>query len=72
MYSLRESVGAWLIAAPDATCEAFGKGLESVADWLVVAPTTNAGVVGAYQQIKRALAAASPMKKIGAFIVGEG
>ena len=60
LYTLRESVGHWLIAAPETQAEGFAAVGAAVSQWVVACDASNEGVVAAYQQLKRAVMRATP------------
>ena len=60
LFMLRESVGHWLIAAPETSAEAFAN-VAGVSQGVLACDASNEGVVAAYQQLKRAVMRATPV-----------
>jgi hypothetical protein len=54
LYMLRQTVGIWLVAAPDPESAAFRGVARAISHWLLACPTDNDGLVAAYQHLKRA------------------
>ncbi len=71
IFTLRNSVGMWLIAAPDNRTENFARAAVGCHHWLLATSTQSDGVVAAYHQMKQAMAVASPHESVRAFIVGD-
>ena len=62
LYTLRESVGHWVIAArPETHGEAFANVGRAVSQWVLACDASNEGVVAAYQQLKRSVMRATPV-----------
>ena len=61
LYTLRESVGHWLIVAPETSADVFANVGRAVSQWVLACDASNEGVVAAYQQLKRAVMRATPV-----------
>lgn len=71
LFTLRESVGHWMIAAPGAECAAFARLGAAVSQWVLACDANNKGVVAAYQQLKHAVRRATPVLPPRCFMVSD-
>ncbi len=71
LFTLRSSVGMWLIAAPNARSASFPQVIEGIPHWLAATSTQSERVVALYQQIKQAVAIAGPITTPRAFIISD-
>jgi hypothetical protein len=69
LYTLRDSVGTWLIAAPDARNENFPTLATHAAHRLIACSTDGDSLIGAYQHMKRAAALIPATQTSHAFII---
>jgi hypothetical protein len=65
MFTLRESVGLWMVAAPDPEHTTFRAIASVLREWVVACPTDNDGVLGAYQHLKKAWVKAGGGERTG-------
>ncbi|MGN6368524.1 MAG: hypothetical protein ACTHN5_09710 [Phycisphaerae bacterium] len=71
LYTLRESVGHWLIIAPETREESFAPVGRAVSQWVLACDASNEGVVAAYQQLKRAVMRATPVLPPRCYMLSE-
>jgi hypothetical protein len=58
LFTLRDAVGTWVVAAPDPDDAAFPPVAAALRHWLLACPTDDDGLIAAYQQFKRAFVTA--------------
>ncbi len=71
LFTLKNAVGIWLVAAPEPESHHFPAIAAIISDWLLACPTDNTGLLGTYHLLKRAQIKARRHAATAAFLVAD-